>query len=71
MLPGIPIAILRLREPYVFEELKFKILSCLRIKPKSTKRLKYSKESLDTFLNSTMNVNYVSTILIGITNKMQ
>lgn len=70
IVPGIPIAILRMSEPYVLQEIKriwYKLTCRKNVKVKS---VKYSKESLDTFMNSSMNLELVAGILKGIEFKM-
>lgn len=39
--------------------------------PSKAEKVKYSEESLDTFLNSSMNVQFVIAILAGITDQMK
>ena len=57
----------RFFEPFVFstftEDFEKYILRRKQVK---SKRLKFSKESLDSFLNSAMNIEYVYLILLGI-----
>ena len=63
---GIFLALIRLFEPYVWKTFKTeiqKLLPCLK-----TKKQQYSKESLDSFLNSCMNIEYVYLILVGISS---
>lgn len=60
---GFFIAIVRLSEPYVFEQLK-KIFK----KTEQKKSDKYAEESLCHFVNSVMNIEFVYLILIGIDN---
>lgn len=70
LVPVIPIVLLRVCEPYVFQELTIQVRKLCRKDSTSNKTIKYSDESLDTFLNSSMNVQYVVTILVGINNQM-
>lgn len=81
---GIPMAYVRLHEPYVWQivkkELNNLLKRCFKRKTKSdyeeepdkteplTPKIKYSSASLDSFINSAMNIEFVYLILIGITN---
>lgn len=61
---GIPIVFLRICEPYVFEELlrQTNRIFCQN-RLQLTRKVQYSKESLDSFLNSAINIEFVSLIL--------
>ena len=65
---GFPLAMTRILEPYVFQVVKKDILCCFY--KKKAKKYKYSTQSLNSFLNSAMNIEYVSLILLGINNFM-
>jgi hypothetical protein len=65
-LPGVLIAILRLTEPVVFEEFK-KMFAFWRKKESSEK---FASSALCSFLNSAMNIELVSVVIIGVTNFM-
>jgi len=73
---GIILAFLRLMEPFVMQEFLRNVrkflhwVACRRVKRKGL-TLNYSKEPLCSFVNSAMNVEYVSVILLGITNLME
>ena len=61
---GIILAVIRIAEPYVWKTLKTEIqksFKCLK-----SKKQKFESESLDSFLNSCMNIEYVYLILVGI-----
>jgi hypothetical protein len=58
---GLAIVITRLAEPYVFSVLR----GCCRSKNKKT-ILSYSNQSLDAFVNSAMNIEYVCLILTAV-----
>ena len=60
---GIIIVATRLLEPYVLQTIK-ESLGCLE----KNNKLKYSEESLDSFLNSALNVDLVYMILVGVNN---
>ena len=67
---GVGIAFLRLREPYIFNEL----LRVCRIKRKRQRDKlgdNYSEESLNSFLNSAYNIEFVSVILKGMNKHMK
>lgn len=75
VLSGMPIVILRLREPYVMQELlkRFpvcRILCCKVRSKKQKKRELFSSEGKDSLLNSAMNIEYVSLILTGVVGIM-
>ena len=73
---GIFLALVRLMEPFVMREFMCKAkklwswLTCRKHRFKEFK-LKYSEEPLCSFVNSAMNIEYVSVILLGITNLME
>lgn len=70
-LSGAPVSLLRLFEPYVLQELKNvmnRYLCCS--KKKENTKIKYSKESLDSFLNSALNFEFVSIILFAVNKHM-
>jgi hypothetical protein len=71
MMSGIPIVLLRICEPFVFEELLLQLskLSCQKT-VKIRRTVQYSKESLDSFLNSAINIEFVSLILQGVISSM-
>lgn len=47
-----------------------RFLQFFRCKVKHTRKIKYSGESLDSFLNSSLNVEFVTLILKGVTKQM-
>lgn len=55
----------RLCEPIIWTNLKADVFSLLCCS-KTTKRAAYSRETLDSFLNSAMNIEYVYLLLVGI-----
>jgi hypothetical protein len=58
---------IRLAEPYVWTNFKADLRKLCKCKKKGEqKRAKFSKESLDSFLNSAMNIEYVYLLLLGI-----
>lgn len=72
-------AILRVSDPFVYKELFYqfsiylwskqsqdKSLAITSIKKQKRKKVDLSKESLCSFLNSSLNVEYVYLILVGI-----
>lgn len=63
---GVAMTITRLSEPYVWTNLKADLSKWFNCKREKVKRAKYSKESLDSFLNSAMNIEYVFLVLKGI-----
>ena len=79
---GIPLALIRLLEPYVFSIFKYEVrkfkywlrskicCSSRSIKP-FKKKGKFSTDSLQTYVNSMMNVEYVYLILVGIRTFME
>lgn len=62
---GILLALIRLFEPYVWQTFRTEVLKLCGRKYRA-KKLKYSAESLDSFLNSAMNIEFVYIILLGI-----
>ena len=58
---GFIMALTRLSEPYVFDQIK----QLFKVRSKNTK---FSEESLCQFVNSVMNIEFVYLILIGINN---
>jgi hypothetical protein len=68
ILAGIPMAIIRITEPYVWSHLKkdLRKVGCFKTKKDADKKKKYSTESLATFINSAMNIEFVYIILLGI-----
>lgn len=68
---GVLLAFVRASEPYVLTNIiadlydVYNFLLCRKNKT-LIKRAKFSKESLDSFLNSAMNIEYVYLILLGI-----
>ena len=64
-LNGICLAFVRLIEPYVWQTFKAEVVRLLNIETKKTK-VKFEAESLDSFLNSAMNIEFVYLILLGI-----
>ena len=71
---GVFIAIVRISEPFVWQEFKIFIknyIPCKQQKQKSNLRpLKFSDESLCSFMNSAANIEFVYLILLGINNFM-
>lgn len=63
---GILLAIMHITEPHVWQKLKSQMC-----KSKQGKKVKFSEKSLDTFLNSAMNVEYVYIILNGISDMFE
>ena len=75
---GALLAYIRLVEPFVLRNLKtelklfwYKITCRKRSNYKKLKKPKFSKESLCSFMNSAMNIEFVYLILIGINNFME
>lgn len=62
---------LRIAEPYVFQEVKRIWYKATCRKNVQLKKVKYQQQSLDTFLNSSMNLELVASILIGIEAKLK
>ena len=65
---GLPLALIRISEPYVWAEFKKMnrpIFCCRKAKSKLSQP-KFSNESLYSFMTSAMNMEYVCVILIGI-----
>ena len=67
---GLMLAVVRFREPYVWTKFtnSFKKLCC---KKKRNKEHLFANESLCSFINSAMNIEFVYLILIGINNHME
>ena len=65
-----PLALVRLYEPYVWQTMKLEINKMLKVKKKKKKSTACAKESLCSFLNSTCNIEFVYLILLGINNFM-
>ena len=63
---GIPLALVYLFEPYVFQVFLHEI-KCNKLKNKKITK-KYSARSLNSFLNAAVNIEFVSMILLGINN---
>lgn len=61
----LPVFIIRVTEPYVMEVIKE--IFCRK---KSKMKNKYAERSLDSFLNSAMNIEFVNIILKGVKNYM-
>lgn len=68
-LVGLPLALIRMWEPYVRESFKQDFMRCCRSKKKS--KLKYKSMSLNLFLNSAINIELVYIILSRITNFLE
>ena len=64
---GFMLSIIRINEPFVWFTFRKQLLCCLKKKSK----LKFYKESLDSFLKSAMNIEYVSIILIAINKSIE
>lgn len=62
---GIFLAVIRLAEPYVFQQLRASF--CKNTKQE---KCKFCKEALCSFVNSAMNIEFVYIILLGINNFM-
>ena len=71
--PGL-LALIRLREKYVYQEfvITFKRFFCFKdlTKRKNLNKVSYEEDSLDSFLNSAMNIEFVYIILQGVVNHM-
>jgi hypothetical protein len=66
--------ILRISEPFIYQNLKTdldRILNCCKSKKEILKHKKYSSEPLCAFTNSAMNIEFVYLILVGINNFME
>ena len=61
---GIILAIIRMAEPFVWKTFKTEIQKAL--KSLKSRNQKFENESLDSFLNSCMNIEYVYLLLVGI-----
>jgi hypothetical protein len=64
---GIPLAIIRLYEPFVWNHFKQDLLSLSRNKDVGKEKKKFSNVPLCAFANSAMNIEFVYLILFGIT----
>jgi hypothetical protein len=62
---GIWLALICLFEPFVWYEFK-KSLFCV----KKTKKNAFNQDSLETFLNSAMNIEFVYLILVGVNSHL-
>ena len=68
---GVPIAMLRLSEPYVKQVFAETFCSSkLQQSMISQQRVRYSSDSLDSFLNSAMNIEFVYLIILGVDSCM-
>lgn len=67
---GPAIIYLRLSEPYVFQELQFQLKRAFCCVSKRNDQINYSSESLDSFLNSNLNIELVSILLVSIERTM-
>ena len=64
---GVLLAATRLAEPFVWNNFKADFLRLCGCREQvKCKRIRFSKESLDSFLNSALNIEYVYMILMGI-----
>jgi hypothetical protein len=63
---GIPLSLVYLLEPYVFQVF-ISSIQCNKLKNKKINK-KYSAKSLNSFLNAAMNIEFVSMILLGVNN---
>ena len=63
LLLAIPLALSRFKEPYVYQTF-IDTVSSKKIETK--KKVQYADESLVSFLNSAMNIEFVYLILLGI-----
>lgn len=70
MSSGIVVALIRVSEPFVWTNIKADI-NYLGFKCCNKKRAKFSEESLDSFLNSAMNIEYVYLLLLGINTYLE
>lgn len=68
ILAGFMTFALRISEPYVLQEFKHTFCCCLK---NGKQKVKFGKESLNTFLYSSMNLELMSSILIGIVTKIE
>ena len=68
VIAGIPIAFIRISEPFVWSIFKKSFYQRCRSRQivEKMKTKKFSQESLDTFINSAMNIEFVYLILLGI-----
>jgi hypothetical protein len=64
-LAGILASLIRLCEPFVWNALK------AQMRCKAQKKAKYSTDSLNSFVNSAMNVEFVCLILVGVCTFMK
>lgn len=62
---GVFLGVVRISEPFIWTNIKadFSLMCC---KNKKTERAKFSKQSLDSFLNSAMNIEYVYVLLLSL-----
>jgi hypothetical protein len=67
---GVPLALIRLYEPYVWQTMKLELNKIKKGKKIKKTKTKFAKESLCSFLNSTCNIEFVYLILLGINNFM-
>lgn len=71
---GIFLAAIRIWEPYVLKNIKFSFKSETKIEKSKRdymNRLQFSKESLCSFMNSVVNIEFVYIILVGINKFME
>jgi len=65
-LSGVSFAIIRIVEPYVWDNFKEFLKDIFYLNVGAKGKRKFTKESLDSFLKSAMNIEYVYLILLGI-----
>jgi hypothetical protein len=69
-LVGVLIMLLRICEPFVYKKLKRQLQQLFFKDKYKAQKIDYSKDSLNSFLNSALNIEFVSLILQGVTNTM-
>ena len=67
-LVGLPLALIRMWEPYVKDSFKKDFLRCICTKNKKMSKQKFKSMSLNLFLNSAINIELVFIILSHITH---
>ena len=67
---GVPLALIRLYEPYVWQTVISETNKSLKMKKQKKEKAKFADESLCSFMNSTCNIEFVYLILLGVNNFM-